>query len=221
MSCPAHEMAAAKGLLTSEQVDELTLAAKGLPQGPTLVYDLGSGSGLTALCVLQGRKSDITVISVDNRDQEMYWAGIAVENVGRKNDWRGIVGDVLDKSLVPDGEIEFQHIDLLIIDLGEEVDLADILELWAPAMSPSGNIWNNGRFIDWSNAPETRPQPPETIPDKGPPTRPQQPETIPDKGPPAEEEKKEEPLPCNDCDYVTPEGKNPERALQAHARIHK
>ncbi len=211
MSCPVHEMAAVKSVLTSDQVDELIFAAKGLPQGPTLVYDLGSGSGLTALCVLQGRQSAVEVVSIDRREQEIYWAGIATENIGRKEDWRGIVGDVLDKSLVPDGPIH-----LLIVDLGEDVNLADILELWAPAMSSGGNIWHNGRFIDWTRVGGKVPSSPET--------RPQQPETIPDKGPSAEEEttdEKKEPLPCDDCDYVTPEGKNPERALQAHARIHK
>ena len=216
MSCPAHEIAAVKGTLTSEEVDRLIEIAKAFPDKKVLVYDLGSGVGTTALSVFMGRKKDIEIVSVDNRENEIYWAGIAMQNIGRRGDWKGVSGDVLDKSLVP----EKGSIDLLIVDV-DGVDLSDILDIWESAMFPDGNVWHGGGLIDW----DRNQQPDKGLQDSFPVEQEEEPNAEEQKQTEEREETETEEVdserpPCKNCGYLPPAEKSYVHAMRAHERIH-
>lgn len=204
MSCPAHEIAAVKGTMSSGEVDNLIGIARGLPAGNVLVYDLGSGVGTTALCVMQGRQSAIEIVSIDNREQEIYWAGVAMKNIGREADWHGISGDVLDKGLIPT-----RPIDLLIIDV-DDVNVDDIFKLWRPAMSLNGVVWFSGKLMDVNLANEEETKTEEVNSEEA-----EVEETE------IEKASSEERPPCEKCGYVPPEEKSYVHAMRAHKRSHK
>lgn len=238
MSCPAHEIAAVKGVLNPEQVDDLIAVAKSLPDRPILIYDLGSGSGVHTISVLQGRQKAVEIVSIDNREQEIFWLEVAMKNIKREKDWRGVIGSVFDKSLIPD-----KPIDLLIVDI-PELSLDDILKLWKPALSPEGIIWNDRKVVGDPVVDETivnseeisylTPIPEKELPELEESDAKEQEQTEERKETETQELVEKEPFhiggivepkaketPCENCGYMPAPEKSYVHAMRAHKRTHK
>lgn len=135
MSCPAHALAASRGMLNAEDVDLIGHIVKSMTESePLLVVDLGSGSGTTAFSVFAVRERDVKIVGIESKEVELYWATQGVKNIGRSRDWDAILGDALDPVNIPSQPINF-----LMVDIIGNFDR--ILELWLPHMAPNGAVW--------------------------------------------------------------------------------
>lgn len=139
MTCMAHKIAESRGLLTAEDVDLIRELARQLP-APAEVVDLGVGGGTSALAVLvEARPGDVFVTSYDIDEQNLHWAGVAMRNEGREDDWAGHLRPSLD------GVRDFADgtLDLILLDTSHEYDdtVAE-LAAWLPKLRDGvGLMW--------------------------------------------------------------------------------
>ncbi len=140
VSCEAHALAKSRGMLKEEDVDlirELVdVAMERLGVGPTVlnVCDLGAESGTKALAVFAAARHNVRVTTIDWDADALGWAGLAVSNIGRKDDWRGVNTE--------SGSVTIGSVDLLLVDIEHNYDgTKGILETWLPKMKDSGIVW--------------------------------------------------------------------------------
>ncbi len=230
MSCPAHGLAASRGMLVKGDVDLIRDTIAHMSDSKELlVVDLGSGSGTTALSVFAERANGVKIIGIESKEKELYWASVAVENIGRTKDWTPIIGDVLDKEVQPPKKVDFLMIDII-------GNIRTILETWLPRMAPGGAVWihspndpsvqevisrlvSEGRFLVGTRIgsslvggvglpPESETIKEEVI------DRPQERE---EETPPPEPETP----PCELCGYEPDPNKSYSRSMRAHMKSHK
>lgn len=135
MSCAAHGLAEGRKLLLPEDVDLIQELIENLSHLQELVVvDLGAGSGTTALSVFCAREKNVHVHTIDHDNNNLYWAGLAITNIGRFMDWTAHLYDSCEAPKII-------H-DLLLIDTSHEYeDTKRELEYWIPALMPGGYIW--------------------------------------------------------------------------------
>ncbi len=135
MSCPAHALAASRGMLAAADVDLIREVVADLPAGATIV-DVGAGSGTTALAVFAER-TDIHLVSIEADVSTMNWARQVVENIGASEGWDDRVEDAIEAAAsFPDA-----HANFIILDAAhEEADVRAELEAWLPKLAPGGYL---------------------------------------------------------------------------------
>ena len=224
MTCPAHSLAASRGMLTQEDVDAIGKLVDELPTDRDVtVIDLGLGSGTTALAVFAKRTSRIHVYSVDNRPNEAYWGALAVENIGQKDNHSVLIGDSRGVEDAPG------NIDLLLVDaINTAEGVKEELRAWLPLVRGGGFIWVNNwtEIFDaveslsdvqgdtvgrgWVGRKSTT-HPPQL--DDGPPQ-------ITNYESPEGEDQEDRP-PCSRCGFEPPAHKNYKRSMTSHKRTCK
>ncbi|KKN20372.1 hypothetical protein LCGC14_0936210 [marine sediment metagenome] len=135
MSCPAHALAASRGMLAAADVDLIREVVAKLPSGSTIV-DVGAGSGTTALAVFAERTT-MHLVSIEADVSIMNWARQAVENIGASELWDDRVEDAIEAAVsFPDS-----HASFIILDAAhEEDDVRAELEAWLPKLAPGGYL---------------------------------------------------------------------------------
>jgi predicted O-methyltransferase YrrM len=137
MSCPAHALAASRGMLCSPDVDLIRELVGKLPRNQdVVVVDLGAGSGTTALAVFAERANRIHVTSVDRNPDNLRWAGAAVRNIQAHRNWSGRIGKSWE---IPADQ---PLIDLLLCDASHEyASVLRDLKAWLPHVVAGGLVW--------------------------------------------------------------------------------
>lgn len=149
MTCPAHALAASRRMLVREDVDlirELVkdrLKSSTPPAHMVRVVDLGAGSGTAALAVFaEAPPGRVRVITVDNEAEALDWAGLAVGNIERADDWERIQADAADSSSLLPTTREGPNIDLLLVDAEHAYQaVKDELAAWLPLLREGGLVW--------------------------------------------------------------------------------
>ncbi|KKM76616.1 hypothetical protein LCGC14_1378380 [marine sediment metagenome] len=133
MSCPAHALAASRGMLAAADVDLIREVVADLSPGDTVV-DVGAGSGTTALAIFAER-GDLRVVSIEADVNIMNWCRQAVENIGASKGWDDRVEDAVEAAAsFPDG-----HASFIILDAAhKEKEVKAELEAWLPKLAPGG-----------------------------------------------------------------------------------
>lgn len=151
MTCPAHALAASRRMLVKEDVDlirslvqdrlkEVTRTQNAPSAYRVRVVDLGAGSGTAALAVFaEAPPGRVRVLTVDNEDEALNWAELAVGNIERADDWERITADAADSSSYGgDGPA----IDLLLVDAEHTYQgVKDELAAWLPMLRDGGLVW--------------------------------------------------------------------------------
>ncbi len=150
MTCPAHALAATRGMLTKEDVDAIGKMVGELPTDrDVIVIDLGLGSGTTALAVFAERTSRIHIYSVDNNPDVAYWGALAVENIGQKDNHSVLIGDSRRVQDAP------KDVDLLLVDaINTSEGVTEELLAWLPLLRDGGFVWVNN-YVDTFDAVES------------------------------------------------------------------
>lgn len=78
------------GYLEPADIELIKELASQLPQAPVLVYDLGAGSGTTALSVFTARPDNIKLVSVDIRQESLDAAKANMVQFGFIKNWSGL-----------------------------------------------------------------------------------------------------------------------------------
>ncbi len=135
MSCPAHALAASRGMLAAADVDLIREVVAKLPSGATIV-DVGAGSGTTALAVFAERTT-MHLVSIEADVSIMNWARQAVENIGASELWDDRVEDAIEAAAsFPDA-----HASFIILDAAHDEDAVRAeLEAWLPKLAPGGYL---------------------------------------------------------------------------------
>lgn len=138
MSCPAHALAASRRMLVREDVDLIRELVGRLPTiRKVFVVDLGAGSGTTALAVFAERAERVKVSTIDIDSEALRWAAVAVENIGRLEDWEGFQGEA-DKG----PEADWPRVDLLLLDADHSYQAVKRdLVAWLPSVKRGGLVW--------------------------------------------------------------------------------
>ena len=139
MSCLAHDLAVSRRFLDWEDVDLIGQLVSRLRKGRVAVVDIGAGSGTTALSVLVVRSKGVTVYSVDEREEALWWTGKAIENAGFERCWKGILSESVEAAELP--QIP-EWLDLLLIDSSHEYEQTRAeLAAWLPRLPSDGLLW--------------------------------------------------------------------------------
>jgi len=127
------------GVLLHEDVDLIQeLVGKLSKSRYVEVVDLGAGSGTTALSVLCARPKKIRVITIDHDQKTLRWPERVAINVGRREDWRGILADSVEAAK----RFETNSVDLLLVDTDHTYETTKReLEAWLPKIRKDGYIW--------------------------------------------------------------------------------
>ena len=135
---PAHRLVEAHPyVLIHEDVDLIQELVRKLPKNRHVeVVDLGAGSGTTALSVLCARPNRILVTTVDH--STLQWAQAVSKNIGRAEDWRGIMSDSAEAAK----EFKAGSVDLLMIDTDHTYKTTKgELKAWLPKIIKGGFVW--------------------------------------------------------------------------------
>lgn len=136
MTCHAHALARSRRFLTVEDVDLLVKLSRMLPGPHPLVYNLGAGSGTTALAVLEACPAAF-VESVDISQDNLNWTREAVTNAGFHDRHSHLLHDTREGPWQP-----VPPVDMLLIDTSHEEEATRTeLRLWLPAVRPGGFVW--------------------------------------------------------------------------------
>jgi len=149
MSCPAHDLADSRRLLTREDVDCLQRLALRLP-GRGVVLELGAGSGTSALAILCVRP-DLMIVSVDISEEAIHSTAELLSNAADQRFimrpdtcWRGVIADSCDVVAIADpmADIKSGTPDALLIDSSHELEATRReLDTWLPALRSHGHVW--------------------------------------------------------------------------------
>lgn len=134
---PAHLLAAARSYLVAEDVD---LIQSLVPLGEPIVVDLGSGSGTTALAVLDANPR-ARVFSTDHLVANRNWseANVRPHHPDARVEWN--VSTVLQYA-AQWRQAERDPVDLLLHDAGHGYfDVFEDLRAWLPLVRPEGWVW--------------------------------------------------------------------------------
>lgn len=148
---PAHRLAATRRFLLAEDVD---LIQSVVPrEGTPTVVDLGSGSGTTALAVLDVNP-DAIIVSIDSDVANRDWAEANVDAhypdanvtwmVGKASDpWADLGGwDIARETMDLFGTGPHANVDLLLHDAGHSYeDVHGDLSAWLPLLKPGTPVW--------------------------------------------------------------------------------
>lgn len=143
MTCPAHALAASRRMLVKEDIDLIRELVKDRlktstpPAYRVRVVDLGAGSGTVALAVFaEAPPGRVRVVTVDNEAEALDWAGLAIGNIERADDWERIQADAADSSSCG---LDF---DLLLVDAEHTYQaVKDELATWLPTLREGGLVW--------------------------------------------------------------------------------
>lgn len=135
MTCPAHQLAETRRMLTADDVDLIRFAATMLAGAPVVV-DLGAGSGTTAAAVFAERP-EACVFTFDVDPEAVGWAERFVGSLGDVF-WVGLVSDSAEAARI----FADDTVDLLMIDSSHEYEqtVAEIAA-WRPRMVRRGLVW--------------------------------------------------------------------------------
>lgn len=130
------------GYLQPGDVDLIRRLAKELPPEPypVLVYDLGAGSGTTALSVFSVRPTSIRVISVDIDKNALRATEANMVKYGHINRWQGVHcrGDKAPQATA----LQFKTVNMLMCDCTHDyASKQDELNTWFKYLAPGALIW--------------------------------------------------------------------------------
>ncbi len=137
---PAHRLVTSHPyVLIHADVDLIQDLVRKLPKYRQVeVVDLGAGSGTTALSVLCARPDKIMVTTVDHNQDIMQWPERIATNIGRREDWQGILSDSAEAAK----EFKANSVDLLLIDTDHTYKTTKgELTAWLPKVAKSGYVW--------------------------------------------------------------------------------
>ena len=128
------------GYLQPEDIDLIKKLAQQLPPFPVLVYDLGAGSGTTALSVFTMRPHNITVVSVDIDKNALRVTEENMVQYGFREHWHGVKsrGDKAPQAM----GLQFKSVNMLMCDCTHDyASKHDELSLWLKYLVPGAFIW--------------------------------------------------------------------------------
>lgn len=145
MTCPAHDLAAVRGMLREEDVDAIQDICRSLPNVP-VVADVGAGVGTTALAVWAIRP-EAQIISVDHDaarlDEVRRLSGIPAS-------WTAIESDSSEAAAIFPAET----FDLLLLDTSHEYeDTMAELRAWLPHLRERAWVWCHDYLGEYPGCP--------------------------------------------------------------------
>lgn len=142
MTCQAHEVVDARGLVTHDDVDFIIKIVQDLPAPMLRIVDIGAGGGTTALAALIGAFPRPTqMISIDTNDLNL------IETHTQTRHYREVSGHaftwdkIFANSIRAVAEVEGTF-DFIMLDTSHELEeTLGELAAWLPKLGPQGMFW--------------------------------------------------------------------------------
>lgn len=142
MSCQAHEVVEARGLLQHDDVDFIIETVRNLPAPMLRIVDIGAGGGTTALAALIGAfPRPVQMISIDTNELNLVETDIQTKHYREKSGhmftWESIFANSIRAVVEVDGTFDF-----IMLDTSHELEeTLDELAAWLPKLAKLGVFW--------------------------------------------------------------------------------
>lgn len=131
----AEELALSRNFLTLEDVALLKHIGANLRGPRPVVYDLGAGSGTTALAILESHPGAF-VHTFDISKDAIYWAGEAIRNYELAERWMGQILDAAEAASTANWA------DAVLLDASHRYEETKAeLYAWAPHLRTGSWLW--------------------------------------------------------------------------------